>query len=189
MLGKTLRYSNPRPAARYQLIGVRIVRIGQASGTGSSLRPGNFLGEVNEHRAQMFTVAKKIFGASRTGEKKGKDVLVGLLHVAGRAGKYKVVASIVRALPFTGRDVIESDSLFADTTTTVCANWPVPVEQPFACVGICIPARRQRSSLMSWTLNSFSSAAARTHFSEFIESAALAVAAHHPTVLAIASNA
>ena len=163
VLGKTLRYRNQRPAARYQLIRVRIVGIGESSGAGSSLRTRNFLCEVNEHCAQMFTVPKKIFGASRTGEKKGEDVLVSLLHVAGRAGKHEVVTSIVCTLPFARCHVIESDSLFADATTTVRANWPVPVEQPFARVGIRVPARRQRSALMSWTLDSFSRATAGTH--------------------------
>ncbi len=110
----------------------------------------------------MFTVAEKIFSPARTCEQKGEDMLVSLLHVAGRAGEHQVVAPVVRALSFARRHVIESDPLFADATTAVRANRPVSIEQPFARVGVCVPARRQRRALMSRTLDSLSRATTRT---------------------------
>lgn len=164
--GKTLRYRNnwyPLPASSYRLIRVWIIGICETSCASRSFGSRYLLRQVDEHCAQMFTVAKKILGARRTGEKKREDVLVGLLHVAGRAGEYEVVASIVGALPFARRDVIESNSFFADAATTVRADWSVPIEQPFARVGISVPARRQRSALMSGTLDSFSSATPGAH--------------------------
>ena len=91
----------------------------------------------------MFTIAKKIFGPARTREKKGEDVLVSLLDVAGRAGENEVVAPIISALAFSGRHVIEGDPFLADATTTVRANGTVAIQQPFACVGVCVPARRE----------------------------------------------
>ena len=175
MLEKTVRYNNdpvtdprwPIPGNRgpMGLIRVRIIWIGESGGAGGSLRTGNFLRKVNEHRAEMFTVSQKIFGATRTGEKKGEDVLVSLLHVARRAGEHEVVTPVVRALSFARGHVIESDPLFADATTAVRANRPVSIEQPFARVGICVSARRQRSALMSWTLDSLSRTTTRTQAS------------------------
>ena len=137
----------------------------------------------------MLTVTNEILRPGWSCEKKREDVLIGLLHVAGRTGKYKVVAPIVRALAFARRNVIESDSLFADATTTVRANGPVPVEQPFARVGVRVSARRQRRALMSWTLDSFSGTTTGTHLSEFTESVAEAVATHRPTAFAVANTA
>jgi hypothetical protein len=91
----------------------------------------------------MFTVAYKVLGPALSGKEKGEDVLVGLLHVAGRAGEHEVVAPVIGALSFSRRHVIEGYTLFTYATTAVRANGPVSIEQPFARVGVRVPARRQ----------------------------------------------
>ena len=174
VLGKTARYGNNRnryrlPATGRGLIRVGIIGIGKANRTSRCFGSRYLLCEINEHRAQMFTVANKVLGSAGSGEQKSEDVLVGLLHVASRAGEHEVVAPIISALSFSRCHVIESDTLFAYATTAVRANWSVPIEEPFARVGIRVPARRQRRALMSRTLDSFSRTTTGTHSSVFIE--------------------
>ena len=96
----------------------------------------------------MLTVPEEILGPRGPGKEKRQDVLIRLLHVAGGAGKNEVVAPVVRTLSFPRRDVIERNALFRNATATVCAHGAVPVEKPSTCVGVGVPARRQRAALM-----------------------------------------
>lgn len=103
----------------------------------------------------MLAVAEEVLCASRAREKKRKNVLVCLLDVACRTRQHKVVAPIVRAFSFARRDVIECDSFLTDTAGTIRAHRPMTVEQPTSRVGVCVPARRQRSVLLRWPTGSF----------------------------------
>ena len=96
----------------------------------------------------MFTVAQEIFCAHWPRQKESQDVLVGFLDIAGRAGENKVVATVVGALAFARRHVVECDPLRTDATATVRTHRPVPGEQPLPRVGVCIPARRKRGMLV-----------------------------------------
>jgi hypothetical protein len=103
----------------------------------------------------MLSVPEQILGASGTRKKEGKNVLVGFLDVAGGAGEDEVVAAIVGAFSFARRNVIERDSLRAYATPAIGADRPVPTKQPLACVGISVPAGRERGVLLrgpSWAL-------------------------------------
>ena len=136
-------------------IAVRVVRIRQPRSSSCRFRPGDLLGEIHQHRAEMVAVAQQACGAGRPSEQKREDVLVGFLDVAGRAGEDKVVAPVVRCLPAARRNVIQSDSLHADAPPAISAHGAVPVEEPLPRIGVRVPAGWQRRVLMYGTRGAF----------------------------------
>jgi len=113
----------------------------------------------------MLPITKEILGADRSRQKECKDVLVCLLDITGRAGEDEVVATVVSALAFTRRDVIERDPLRTDATAAVRAHGSVPGEQPLARVGVGVPARRKRGVLLYGSAGTLWALARTTWFS------------------------
>ncbi len=142
-------------------ITVRIVRVSESRGAGGFFRARDFFRQINEHRAQMLTIPKQVFGAHRSREEERQNVLVCFLDVAGRAGEDQVVAAVVGAFALPRRHVIERDALGTNVSPAVGADSSVAVEQPFAGVGVRIPARGERGVLVDGSRRALRAALAR----------------------------
>lgn len=100
--------------------------------------------QVHEHRAQMRSVPHEIHGADSRAEQEGERRLIALHHVAAGTGEDEVVATIVRRLPSSRRDVIERHDRRREADAAVRADGTVLGQQPSARLDICVAARWMR---------------------------------------------
>lgn len=122
-------------------VAVRIIRIGEPRYPGNRIGPGDFTCEVDEHGAQVAAVAEQTRRAGTPRKQESEDVLVGFLDIARRAGEHEVVAAIVRGLSAARGHVVERDRSDRNLPLAVRTDRPVPVQQPLACLVICVAAR------------------------------------------------
>ena len=93
-------------------------------------------GEVDEHGAQVGTVAQEVRRAAPAGEQKRDRREISLRRVTGLAGKDEVVAPIVGRLTAAGRHVVERHRGFREPLTAVGTDRTVLLEEPSPRFGV-----------------------------------------------------
>jgi len=92
--------------------------------------------EVDQHRAQVTTIPKQRHRPAPSREQEGNRRHVALCRVALRTRKHEVIASIVRRLATTRRDMIERHLRRLELSLAVRAHRPVLGQQPPASLRI-----------------------------------------------------
>ncbi len=122
-------------------VAVGIIRICEPRYSGDRIGPGDFACKIDKHGAQVVAIPEQTCRAGTPRQQKSEDVLVGFLDIARRAGENEVVAAVVRGLPAPRGHMVERDGSYRDLPLAVRTDRPVPVQQPLACLVICVAAR------------------------------------------------